>query len=188
MSDAKGLDAGLDEVAATEIESYDIHLLSDSKKKFKINSQYAAISYVLKVAMQDSKTVEIPVPGIDDKSVQLIVDWMNIRKGNDMQPIKIPIKFPEMKKVCHIDDADCAVFIERVSKNRSEFYKLQAGAYKLDIRGLINLSCAQLAVFLKFCKEEDIDRVLDPAITDGNLLPMRKHLIKSTSKTDEKKK
>jgi len=41
------------------------------------------------------------------------------------------------------------------------------------------------ATFLKFCPLDDIDRILDPKITDGNLLPHREDLKDTDLREEE---
>ena len=64
-------------------------------------------------------------------------------------------------------------WIVNAAKNRSQFYKLLKISNLFGISSLLLLGLMYLASLLKFCPPGDIDRVLDPAITDGKLRPMR---------------
>jgi len=89
--------------------------------------------------------------------------------------------------VVHVGNEEVAKWIDEVSKHRADFYDLLLATVHLDIKGLQAAGVAKIASLLKYCKAEDLDRVLDPAITDGKLLPLRQSVIEERKKEEEER-
>jgi len=86
-----------------------------------------------------------------------------------------------------LGNEEVAKWIDEVSKHRANFYDLLLATVRLDIKGLQCVGVAKIASLLKYCKAEDLDRVLDPAITDGKLLPLRQSVIDERKKEEEER-
>lgn len=152
-------------------------LISKNGGLFKVGHSRARIStYIRKKIEEDEKLDRVDLPKIDTPALKLIVDYLRKRDGDDIRAYPMSIT-EDMKENClgHSDrnNAWCAEFINKASKNRKVFFDMIEGAEFLDIKGLVILGVTKLAHLLKYCRTEDIDRVLDPNIMDGKLLPMR---------------
>eukprot|EP00472_Partenskyella_glossopodia_P009452 CAMPEP_0197517108 /NCGR_PEP_ID=MMETSP1318-20131121/2077_1 /TAXON_ID=552666 /ORGANISM="Partenskyella glossopodia, Strain RCC365" /LENGTH=93 /DNA_ID=CAMNT_0043066401 /DNA_START=540 /DNA_END=819 /DNA_ORIENTATION=+ len=78
-----------------------------------------------------------------------------------------------MKDNCGENYQWCANWIDKISKNRKKFYNLISVANRIGVQGIVDLGVTKVASWIKYASTDDIDRVLDPAITDGEILPMR---------------
>jgi len=182
-----GLEVELNE--EKKVTEREITLVSKDGKKFPILSTYASISPVLKTVLaNDEKETQIPMDGIDGHILEEIINYMKMQKGRDMPKIKWPIQHKTMKEICGKGNEDCANFIDRVALHRKNFYDFLLATVHLQIDGLQSLGVAKIACLLKWCKADDLDRVLDPAITDGKLLPLRKEIIKKRKDDEEAQK
>lgn len=199
MSDEKdesqiGLDA---EVGGQQAEDTNFTFRTSNGKKVTLTYRQAKISTdFLKVAMdrniaadKQSDVIDIPLDkDPNDETVNKLFEWMRRRNGEEMADLKKPIEFGYEEKEWIKNWGDVKTFNEleethpdkwamgwivKEAKHRVKFYKLLFAADKFSLKGLLSLGCAYLACLLKFCKQEDVDRVLDPAITDGRLLAMR---------------
>jgi len=181
--------SGLDDELEKDTKTLNrvITIITKGGEKFEISSEYAAISPVLKAAMLDVKSTEIPQKDIEGHIMKMIIDYMQIAKGEDMKELTWPIQHKTMKEICGKGNEEFAEFIDEVAKHRKNFSHLLLATVRLQIKGLQSLGVAKIAVLLKWCKSEDLDRVLDPAITDGNLLPMRQSILEER-KLEEKKR
>lgn len=173
---ATGLD---EELEYKKIKERDVTIISGDGKKFTIPSTYASISPVLKTALaNDPDCTELEQKDIPGHILKEIIEYMNMRKGKDMPEIKWPIQHKTMTDICGKGNEECAEFIDRVALHRRNFQELLLATVRLSIKGLQSLGVAKLACLLKWCKAEDLDRVLDPNITDGKLLPLREEIVK----------
>ena len=166
MDNAGGLDDEVEEVRM-------IVLLSSDKQRFRIALRCAIISRLIKEVIESDKSAdEVPV-NVSGKALSCIVKYMEVHKGVDMKAIETPIKHKTMAEICGSERKWEAQWIDKISKHRRNFYEILHAANYLDIPGIISLGVCRLASWLKYCPNEDVDRVLDPDITDGKLLPMR---------------
>lgn len=107
---------------------------------------------------------------------------MEQRKGDDFIMVSKSLK-PTMQDNVGEFFAWYARWIDKKARHRVRFYKLIAAAHRLGIGGLVTLGVTKMALWLKYCRTQDINRILDPAITDGQMRQIRK--FNSTS-LDEK--
>mmetsp|Transcript_1328 Transcript_1328/g.1661 ORF Transcript_1328/g.1661 Transcript_1328/m.1661 type:complete len:212 (+) Transcript_1328:27-662(+) len=184
---ASGLDDEL-ERETKGLQNREITIIAKGGEKFVISSVYAAVSQVLKAAMLDKECTEIPQKDIQGHIMKMIIDYMNIAKGEDMKELTWPIKYKTMKEICGEGNEKFAEFIDEVAKHRKNFSDLLLATVRLQIKGLQSLGVGKIACLLKWCKSEDLDRILDPAITDGKLLPMRKSVLEERKREEEKRK
>mmetsp|Transcript_10101 Transcript_10101/g.15128 ORF Transcript_10101/g.15128 Transcript_10101/m.15128 type:complete len:218 (+) Transcript_10101:77-730(+) len=173
-------EGGIDELE----EDKSITLVSGDEKKFEISAKYASISEMIKSTLLDKETKEIKLKDISGTTLEKVVEYMKARKGVDMEEMKWPIKHKTMKENVGKGNEWCAEFIDNQAKHRKNFYDLLLATVRLDIKGLQNLGVGKIACMLKFCAAEDLDRVLDPAIQDGKLLPLRQEIIEERKKEE----
>mmetsp|Transcript_27740 Transcript_27740/g.38587 ORF Transcript_27740/g.38587 Transcript_27740/m.38587 type:complete len:219 (+) Transcript_27740:214-870(+) len=183
---ATGLDEEFEK--KKQIKEREITLVSGDGKKFQLSSTFACISPVLEAALLDEECKEIEQKDIKGNILEEIVNYMNLRKGIDMEELKWPIQHKTMKEICGRGNEESAEFIDRVAKHRRNFQDLLLATVRLQIKGLQSLGVAKIACLLKWCKSEDLDRVLDPNITDGKLLPLRPEIIEERKKEEEERK
>eukprot|EP00470_Lotharella_oceanica_P006341 CAMPEP_0170178388 /NCGR_PEP_ID=MMETSP0040_2-20121228/11847_1 /TAXON_ID=641309 /ORGANISM="Lotharella oceanica, Strain CCMP622" /LENGTH=219 /DNA_ID=CAMNT_0010421423 /DNA_START=26 /DNA_END=685 /DNA_ORIENTATION=- len=181
---------GLEDAEADD----DYKLISNDNppKIFKVNVKYAMISEVVKIAVEQDKDSKDSTLDANGEILGYIVDYMNQCKGKDRLEIKSPLKGkvadaqaedlkPAWTKICGAGNEWYANFMWEIAKNRRKLMMLTKAADQYAIRGLLNLCIAMYATFLKLCHYEDLDRILDPNITDGKLLPLRED-VKNTER------
>uniref|UniRef100_A0A7S2TUB1 SKP1 component POZ domain-containing protein n=1 Tax=Lotharella oceanica TaxID=641309 RepID=A0A7S2TUB1_9EUKA len=183
--EAAGLD--VDEVTEKPVKEREITLKSGDGKTFKLSSKEAIISKMIKAALQDPDANEVELKKIKGITLQKVVQYMKMRKGIDMEELKWPIKHKTMVEILGKGNEDIAKWVDEVAKHRANFYDLLLATVRLDIKGLQCAGVAKIASLLKYCKAEDLDRVLDPAIQDGKLLPLRQSVIEERKKEEEER-
>lgn len=143
-----------------------------------IDKKYAAMKRFAKESdkplseIRKNYNMDIDI-GVEEKIARLVFEFMRVRKGNKKLLTRAGIRFKTLEENVIEQDLWCAKWINQVAKNRKNLYTLLTAADALGIVALQKLCVTKLALMLKYAKTDDIDRVLDPAITDGKLLPMR---------------
>ncbi|GAB5362462.1 hypothetical protein AAMO2058_000799000 [Amorphochlora amoebiformis] len=189
---SKYIDDGVQGLEADQ--DFTIKLTSKiDKKDFKVDVKYAKISKIVDVCVEEDRTtrdLEIDTHG---HILEYIVQYMNAVKGDDSFDIKGPLpNFPcavdgeteeslrmVWNRVLGEDKRWHAEFMWKVARSRKDLILLTQASNQYGINGLLTLCLTMYATLLKFCKQDDIDRILDPNITEGKLLPMRKNIKKS---------
>lgn len=176
------LEAPVVEIEGLE-DDFEYKLISNDHppKIFTVNVQYAMISEVVKVAVEQDKNSRDSVLDVTKETLGYIVRYMNQCKGKDALEIKSPLKGevckkgeleglkPRWTKICGSGNEWYANFMWEISKNRKCLATLTKAADQYAIKGLLSLCIAMYATLLKFCHFDDLDRVLDPEIIDGKL-------------------
>ncbi|GAB5371048.1 hypothetical protein AAMO2058_001545700 [Amorphochlora amoebiformis] len=178
---------GLDEIDKKSDAEKEIILISGDGRNFPIKASYASISGMIKTSLLDQDTKEITLKDIRGEILEKIVKYMENREGKDMEEMKWPIKHKDMVNNVGKGNEWCAKFIDEEAKHRKNFYDMLLATVRLDIKGLQNLGVGKIASLLKFCDASDLDRVLDPAITDGKLLPLRESIVVERKKEEEER-
>eukprot|EP00466_Bigelowiella_natans_P003230 jgi/Bigna1/131245/aug1.13_g5953 len=153
-----------------------IKLVAEDGAEFKISRRWACISSYIKKACEDDKVSTVTITKVDEESLERICEYMENRKGDDFIKVSKTLKVTMLDNVGK-DFAWCAKWIDLRARHRPKFYKLIAAANHMGISGLVSLGVTKIATLLKYCRTEDIDRVLDPHITDGQLRQLRKFVV-----------
>mmetsp|Transcript_26705 Transcript_26705/g.42938 ORF Transcript_26705/g.42938 Transcript_26705/m.42938 type:complete len:219 (+) Transcript_26705:145-801(+) len=191
--ETEGLDNELNET--DEKATMQITLVSNEKHRFKLPIKHATISNVIKVAFEEDDTSHREITfDCPSKTLERIVAYMKKCEGEETIKIDSPLKIHENSgkelkeiwvKICGPGHGWHADFMWNIAKNRIELAKLTKAADQYEIKGLLLLCVSIYATFLKFCPLDDIDRILDPKITDGNLLPHREDLKDTDLREEE---
>ena len=146
-----------DEITGLDEEDNDFTLISkkNPEVKFEINRSYLNISKVIKTSIShdDDKSLEL---NIEPKMLELVVEYMNIHKGEEPKEIKKPLQSDDISKAVSAEDAE---FINKLS--RQECYDIIHTANYLGINSLLNLGCAKIASLLKGQPISKIPEILD---------------------------
>ena len=192
-----------DESTEFKFKTHNGRAFSLTYKQAKISKNLLKVAMERQVENETvGDTIDLPEltqGDTDDTIVNKIIEYMVRRDGTDFKdgnfdkftmPVKYGYEFDEKKNMgtwtqnwgdakqyAELDpdhpDKWAMRWIVIEAKNRKNFYKLLSAANHFDIMGLLGLGLMYIASLLKFCPVDDIDRVLDPAITDGSLKPMR---------------
>ncbi len=119
-------------------------------KKFTINKKASEMSLLLKNTGEISDEV-IVLNEVDEKSMELIIKYLNRWKDESPPEIEKPLKSNNMKDVTDSWSAD---FIDL---DLDTLTSLTVSCNFLEINPLIDLACAKIA---SLCKDKDEDEIL----------------------------
>lgn len=135
-----------------------IKLISNDHREFEIDVEYCQNSDVIKAALEDKKSTEIPLPSIKGDILKIIVDYMNHHKGVELELIEKPLKSSIMKEVCK--DPWDAEFIDEIARNKSHLYDVIGAANNLSIKTLLYLGAAKVASLIRGKPTAEIENIL----------------------------
>eukprot|EP00471_Norrisiella_sphaerica_P001855 CAMPEP_0184478462 /NCGR_PEP_ID=MMETSP0113_2-20130426/487_1 /TAXON_ID=91329 /ORGANISM="Norrisiella sphaerica, Strain BC52" /LENGTH=163 /DNA_ID=CAMNT_0026856267 /DNA_START=143 /DNA_END=634 /DNA_ORIENTATION=+ len=154
-----------------EIVSPSSHLvlISSEKLEVKVDREHAQMSEYVKVQDEGKRKIHCP---IKLKTLRLIVEYVSHHEGKGPQPISHPLKTSSMKDI--VTDKWDARWIDDIGDHRMDLYLLGKAAEIMGIESLADLVCAKIASLIKGCRNDDIRRILDARIEDGNILMKKK--------------
>jgi len=137
-----------------------ITLIGKGGRRFEVSRKYANISKLVENALEgDQSATDIPVLGVNDDILQLIVNYMNEHKGTEEKIIEKPLRSKIMSEVTTQADA---TFIDTIGEKRQQLYDLILAANYMNIVGLLHLGCAKVASLIKGQPLEKIKEILQP--------------------------
>ena len=120
-------------------------LISSDNKKVQIDSKSAERSTLLKGLIQDySEDSDIPMTDIKGEILQKIVDWLIHWKDTEPKLIPKPLPTAEFKESTEEWNVD---WITKFSLEQN--YEIIVAANYMDIKPLLDLSCARIAIEFK---------------------------------------
>ena len=127
-------------------------LISSDNKKVQIDSKAAEKSVLLRGLIQDySEDTDIPMTDINGEILQKIVDWL--AHWRDTEPKAIPRPLPS----ADFKEATEEWNVEWITKfSLEDNYDLIVAANYMDIKPLLDLSCARIAIEFKGKTIEEI--------------------------------
>ena len=105
--------------AELDAEEQKLTLISKEDKKFVLERKNAEISNFIKTTLGlDITAQEIPLLGINSRTLEYIIEYLNYHKGVEKDVVERPLKSKNMKDACKDPwDADFIDKIGDVSKN-----------------------------------------------------------------------
>lgn len=129
-----------------------LELTSSDKMKFELNSKAGERSGLLKNLISDyEESKDIPLPDIKGEILKKIVDYLTHYK--DIEPKEIPKPLPTANLGEFLDEWDIS-FINGIELEKV-FDLINASNY-MDIKPLLDLSCAKIASLMKGKTAEEI--------------------------------
>ena len=157
----------LEELEEEEI----IYLCSKDNVVFSVLKKNALISKLISAFIESdyqsgtTKENSIKLNNVDTKCLSLIIDYMNIQKGDDENIPNFPIQSTNMEEIVeNIDDAKfCNSLI--ISSNDGNvdltlLFDITLASNYMDMDALLHKLCAKIATQLKEKNFEDIIKVL----------------------------
>lgn len=128
--------------------------------------------------------MNIPLPNVKGAILKKVIEYMNRHRDNPMKEIEKPLKSNNMKEVVGEWDAK---FVE---VEQEELFELILAANYMDIKPLLDLTCAKVASMIKGLKNNNKKTTFPPISNTFAFffvcLAQEKHLLKfvklSTSK------
>jgi S-phase kinase-associated protein 1 len=152
-----------EETKETKVESLDdqdmegsIDLVSQEGDKFTVVRRAAYMSELVKTSLkEDIEAKEFPIPNVPTKVLALVVKYMNYHIDNPAKEIEKPLKSANMKEFVSNYDAD---FVEL---DQELLFELILAANYMDVKPLLDLTCAKTASLIKGKTPEQIRKTFN---------------------------
>lgn len=142
-----------------DIQENDEIVLVIENKKIPIKKSVAKLSGLLKIMIEnDSKETEIPIVNVKERIMRKVIVFMNYYNENPMNNISKPIKSTNMNELVSEWYSN---FVNIDENNKNKLYELISAANYLDIKPLLDLTCAKIATMIKGKSLEEIRNVFN---------------------------
>ena len=143
--DIKGLD---DDAGTTELK-----LKSSEGEIFAVPKKICMMSLLIKtMAEGDQEADDIPLLNVKSAILKKVIEYMRYHADNPPKDIEKPLRSPNMAEVVSQWDAD---FID---VDQELLFELILAANYMDIKSLLDLTCAKVASMIKGKNVEQIRR------------------------------
>lgn len=130
-----------------------LKLISAEGTTYEVEEQVACKSQLIKNMVEDAGTAEeIPLPNVKSEILEKVIEYCRHYKDSTPQEIEKPLKSSIMNEVVPQWDAGF------VDLEQDTLFELILAANYLDIKSLLDLSCAKVASMLKGKTAEEIRR------------------------------
>eukprot|EP00448_Togula_jolla_P022493 CAMPEP_0170590944 /NCGR_PEP_ID=MMETSP0224-20130122/12138_1 /TAXON_ID=285029 /ORGANISM="Togula jolla, Strain CCCM 725" /LENGTH=223 /DNA_ID=CAMNT_0010914771 /DNA_START=94 /DNA_END=766 /DNA_ORIENTATION=- len=129
-----------------------LKLKSSQGEIFEVEPEVACMSTLIKNMVDDSGTdEEIPLPNVKTAILSKVIDYCKFHKENPPEEIQKPLKSTNLKD-CGVSEWDS----EYVNIEQEVLFELILAANYLDIKSLLDLTCAKVASMIKGKNTEEI--------------------------------
>ncbi len=139
------------------MEESKITLLSGEGKGFKVTNGVALMSGTVASMLEgsdDSEEIEVPLPNVKNEILKIVISFCEKHVNSPMAEIDKPLKSATMSE---IDEWD-AKFIDQPQE---VIFELILAANYMDIKSLLDLSCAKAASLIKGKTPEEIRHIFN---------------------------
>ncbi len=131
-----------------------ICLVSQEYDKFIIPKSVAMMSDIVKGIINptndEDDDQEIPFPNVKSKVLAKVIEFMKYHTNNPMKEIERPLTRPNMKEIVDV------WYAEFVNVEQEMLFELILAANYMDIKSLLDLTCAKVASIIKGQSPEEI--------------------------------
>lgn len=164
---------GLDEGDDAEM----LTLISQEQEKFTVGKKVAMMSELVKtMAEGDKEEKEIPLPNVKAAVLKKVVQYMTYHADNPAKEIEKPLKSPNMAEVVSPWDA------EFVDVDQELLFELILAANYMDIKPLLDLTCAKVASMIKGKTPEQIRKTFN---IQNDFTPEEEEAVRAENKWAE---
>ncbi|CAK0838284.1 unnamed protein product [Prorocentrum cordatum] len=129
-----------------------LKLKSSQGEVFEVEPEVACMSTLIKNMVDDSGTdEEIPLPNVKTAILSKVLDYCKYHKDNAPEEIQKPLKSTSLIE-CGVSEWDS----EYVNIEQEVLFELILAANYLDIKSLLDLTCAKVASMIKGKNTEEI--------------------------------
>eukprot|EP00812_Abedinium_dasypus_P008740 NODE_2479_length_927_cov_1025.308486.p1 GENE.NODE_2479_length_927_cov_1025.308486~~NODE_2479_length_927_cov_1025.308486.p1 ORF type:complete len:193 (+),score=64.03 NODE_2479_length_927_cov_1025.308486:3-581(+) len=129
-----------------------VKLKSSQGEVFEVEPEVACMSTLIKNMVEDSGTdEEIPLPNVKTAILSKVTDYCKYHKDNPPEEIQKPLKSTNLVE-CGVSEWDS----EYVNIEQEVLFELILAANYLDIKSLLDLTCAKVASMIKGKNTEEI--------------------------------
>ncbi|MES1919829.1 hypothetical protein MHBO_001589 [Bonamia ostreae] len=130
--------------SANDAEQKTLNLLSKEEESHPIDIDIAMKSSLIRTIWEGDRTERaIPLINVGSSELKKVIEFLKYHKNVPFEPIPTPLKSKNMREIVPEWDAN---FIEM---DQSSLFKIILAANYLDIRDLLDLSCAKVATMIK---------------------------------------
>jgi len=128
-----------------------VKLVSSQGDEFIVDVEVACMSNVVKAMIDGSSSDEpIPLPNVSTPILKRVIDYCTHHRDVPPEELPKPLKSSNLADV--VSTWDC----EFVSVDQEVIFELILAANYLDIKGLLDLTCAKVASLIKGKTPEEI--------------------------------
>ncbi len=128
-----------------------LKLLSQEGDVFEVENDVGIMSKLIKCMVEDSgPDEEIPLPNVKSAILIKVIEYCNHHKNSPVAEIEKPLKTIDMRQLVSEWDAEFMMI------EHDMLFELIKAANYLDIKSLLDLSCAKIASMLKGKTPEQI--------------------------------
>lgn len=168
--EAKG---GLD----AEIAEVQLKLTSADNEVFEVDKKVAVQAELIKTMVEGDKSEnDIPLPNVKSKILAKVIEYLKYHDKNPAKEIERPLKSANMREVCSEWDA------EFVEVDDETLFDLILAANYMDIKPLLDLTCAKVASYMKGKSAEEIRKRFN---IENDLTPEEEAAIRAENKWAE---
>lgn len=160
-------------------ELEDCTLKSQEGTEIIMSREFAKQATLLKNMLEDNDDEHIPLPNVKAPILQKVVDYMNYHGENPEVSIEIqkPLKSTNLLE-CGVAEWD-ASFVDEANLPQEQLFEVILAANYMDIKGLLDLSCAKVASMIKGKNTEDIRKQFN---IEGDLTAEEKAQVEEENK------
>jgi len=154
-----------------------LKLVSQEDEKFTIAKKVAMQSELVKTMVEgDKEEKEIPLPNVKGAVLKKVVDYLNYHAENPAKEIEKPLKSANMHEVVSKWDADF------VDVDQELLFELILAANYMDIKPLLDLTCAKVASMIKGKTPEQIRKTFN---IQNDFTPEEEEAVRAENKWAE---
>ena len=153
-----------------------IRLIADNAS-ISVSRRVAMCSELIKTMLEgDKDEKEIPLPNVKAPILKKVVEYMNYHVDNQPKEIEKPLKSSVMSEVVSSWDADF------VDLEQETLFELILAANYMDIKSLLDLTCAKVASMIKGKTPEQIRKTFN---IQNDFTPEEELAVKNENKWAE---
>jgi len=164
---------GLDDMASDDT----VKLVSQEEEKFTVSRKVALMSELVKTMVEgDSRENEFPLPNVKASTLGKVVEYMKYHSETPAKEIEKPLKSANMAEVVPSWDA------EFVDVDQELLFELILAANYMDIKPLLDLTCAKVASMIKGKTPEQIRKTFN---IQNDFTPEEEEAVRAENKWAE---
>ena len=120
-----------------------VNIISKENESFTISKEVSQLSELLKTILEDEKENEIYLKIVSSQYLKKVIEFMNYYSTNPFEEIQKPLKSPNLK------DIVSKWYISFLDIDNDTLFELISVSNYLDIKPLLDLTCAKVATMIK---------------------------------------
>ena len=120
-----------------------VNIISKENESFTISKEVSQLSELFKTILEDEKENEIYLKIVSSQYLKKVIEFMNYYSTNPFEEIQKPLKSPNLK------DIVSKWYISFLDIDNDTLFELISVSNYLDIKPLLDLTCAKVATMIK---------------------------------------